>query len=168
MFEKGRETRAGGAGSVKTGKDRRRKEERRGSSKKGKRTRVTVIGIFIGLPLRDLDVVLRDDLVERVCAAAELLAGVAVAVILIPSASDLVRHPFSDLIFFDICPQPFLGYFICGKVHRDNIPASIILRFRSAERVDEKGDGEETYQRMCEASDNFAVHSVCPQWQRPW
>ena len=49
--------------------------------RKGKgRTRVTVIGVSLGRTACDFDVVLIGHLVEGVLAAAELLAGVAMAV----------------------------------------------------------------------------------------
>ena len=39
-----------------------------------------MVGVLFGVALRDVQVVLGDDLVEGVGAAAELFAGVAVAV----------------------------------------------------------------------------------------
>ena len=62
-----------------------------GKGQGGRRTGITVVGVLLRAALCDLEVVLRDDLVEGVSAAAELLAGVAVAVIPIASASGLVR-----------------------------------------------------------------------------
>ncbi len=45
------------------------------------RTGFAVVGVGLCVSLCDLQVLLRDDLVERVSAAAELLAGVAMAAV---------------------------------------------------------------------------------------
>lgn len=44
-------------------------------------TRFTIVSIGLQLALSQLEVLLGDDLVERVSAASELLAGVTVAVL---------------------------------------------------------------------------------------
>lgn len=122
--------------------------DREGIRKKGGkgRTGVAVVGVGLGGALCDFEIAFVGHLVEGVLAAAEELAGVAMAV-----GKGGKRGSCQLVLLFEKR---------CGTV------------FGEGEDEDRMGGGgfpsEGLYQRMWPSASILVVHSTWPQWHFPW